>query len=213
MYAPSHPTIIVGLTAEARIARPLGWPIAVGGGRFDGAVGAAEQAIRDGAKALVSFGLAGGLDPGLRPGTVLVPDTVIVEAAAVATDAALRARLGRGGAAPILGARDVAATVAVKQSLFTMTGAAAVDLESGAVALTARRHGVPFAVLRAICDPADRDLPQAALIALDQGGMIGMGRVLGSVAARPWQIPALVRLARDAGTARRALHFAVRNIT
>jgi adenosylhomocysteine nucleosidase len=64
---------------------------------------------------------------------------------------------------------------------------------------------LPFAVLRAVCDPAQRGLPPAALATLDAGGGIRFARVLGSVAARPWQIPALLRLALDAALARRAL--------
>ena len=35
-------------------------------------------------------------------------------------------------------------------------GADAVDLESAAVARVAERMGLPFAVLRAVCDTADR---------------------------------------------------------
>jgi adenosylhomocysteine nucleosidase len=62
-----------------------------------------------------------------------------------------------------------------------------------------------FAVLRAICDPAQRSLPPAALVALDARGTIRLARVLGSIAQRPWQIPALLRLAIDAAIARHAL--------
>ena len=66
-------------------------------------------------------------------------------------------------------------------------------------------HGLPFAVLRVICDPAERDLPPAALAALDASGAIGLARVVRSVIGRPGQLPALLRLAADAAAARRAL--------
>ena len=92
-----------------------------------------------------------------------------------------------------------------KRRLSSQTGASAVDLESGAVARVAQRHRLPFAVLRAVCDPAQRTLPPAALAALDSGGGIRLARVLRSVIARPWQIPALLRLALDAASARRAI--------
>jgi adenosylhomocysteine nucleosidase len=207
------PTIIVGLAAEARIARPLGWPIAIGGGSYQGAVAAAEQAIRDGAHALVSFGLAGGLDPALRPGTLLLPTEVLTDNRRILTDVSLRARLGSGLAAPLLGAHTIAATAAAKHALFTSTGGAALDLESNAVAQVAHAHNLPFAVLRAICDPAERDLPPAALIALDHHGTIGFARVLGSIIAHPMQLPALLRLASDANAARRALRSSVGRIS
>lgn len=38
---------------------------------------AARRLVARGATALASRGVAGGLDPGLRPGTVILPDTVI----------------------------------------------------------------------------------------------------------------------------------------
>ena len=99
----------------------------------------------------------------------------------------------------------VAETAETKHRLWATTGAATLDLESGAVARVATLHGLPFAVLRVICDPAERDLPPAALAALDASGAIGLARVAGSVTARPGQIPALLRLAADATAARRAL--------
>ena len=75
----SKPGIVVGLAAEARVARPLGWPIAIGGGTVAGAEAAAERLVREGVTALVSFGIAGGLDPALRPGTIVVPQEVLMD--------------------------------------------------------------------------------------------------------------------------------------
>ena len=80
------------------------------------------------------------------------------------------------------------------------------------MARVAARHHLPFAVLRAICDPAERDLPPAALVALDQAGAIGLWRVLVSLARAPQQLPGLLALARDAAAARRALLAATRAI-
>ncbi len=92
------------------------------------------------------------------------------------------------------------------------TGAAAVDLESGAVAGVAARHRLPFAVLRAVCDPSWRSLPAAALVALNRRGTIDGPRVLASIARHPGQLPALLALARDAARARAALVRRVREI-
>lgn len=199
------PAVIVGLTAEARIARSIGWPVVAGGGTAAGAQAVARRLIEQGATALVSFGLAGGLDPALRPGTLIVPTAVHTGGRDIPADPALSAQLG--GATPhrLLGAAAIAASSADKQRLWESTGAAAIDLESGAVAEVAAQHGVPFAVQRAICDPADRDLPPAALAALDRKGAIGMMRVLTSLLAHPMQLSALLALAADAARARRAL--------
>jgi len=161
---------------------------------------------------LVSFGLAGGLDPALTPGTVLVPVAVLLDSERWHVHDALSQQLG--GAAPwaLYGGGEVVASAAAKAALFARTGAVAVDLESAAVARIARRHGLPFAVLRAVCDGAGRDLPQAALAALDGAGRIGGLRVAWAAASRPWEIPDLVRLGGDAARARHALVARVRAI-
>ena len=197
--------VVVGLAAEARIARRLGWPVAVGGGTSSGAKLAARRLVNDGARALVSFGLAGGLDPALAPGAIIVPSAVIDDDHRYPTDPKLSNLLG--GATPhlLLGANTIVAAVVEKARLYSETGAAATDLESAAVARVAKTNSIPFSVLRAICDPADRTLPPAALAALDRHGAIAIGRVLASIAAHPTQIPALLALASDAMTARRAL--------
>jgi hypothetical protein len=79
-----------------------------------------------------------------------------------------------------------------------------VDIESGAVALVARRHRLPFGALRAICDPASRALPPVALAALHDGSISG-AQVARSLLRHPWQLPAVLRLANDARRARTAL--------
>ena len=197
--------IVVGLVAEARLARPLGLRVAIGGGTAAGADSAAARLVRDGATALVSFGLAGGLDPALRPGAILVPRAIIVDGRMIATDPALSAALGGPTPHTILGGDAIAADADTKRVLREATGADAIDLESGAVARLADAHGLPCAAIRVICDPAERSLPPAALVALNSGGVIGLGRVLAALAARPGQLPALLALAADAARARRAL--------
>jgi len=202
---PGSVTIIVGFAAEARVARLLVRPVLIGGGTSAGAEAAARAAVSSGATALISFGLAGGLDPALRPGALLVPDSILVGEERLLTDLDLSRRLGGPTPHCLLGADSIAADPADKRQLFTRTGAAAVDVESGAVARVAAAHGLPFAALRAICDPAWRGLPPAALLALDGHGRIAIGRVLRSIVAQPRQLPALLALARDAAAARRSL--------
>jgi len=160
---------------------------------------------------LVSFGLAGGLDPALAPGMVLAPAVVLFKTERWDADDALLQRLGGATPGALYGGGEVVATAAAKAAL-ARTGAVAVDLESAAVARTARRHGLPFAVLRAVCDGAGRDLPRAALVALDGAGRIVGLRVAWAAASRPWEIPELVRLGGDAARARHALVARVRAI-
>jgi adenosylhomocysteine nucleosidase len=197
--------VVVGMASEARIARRLGWPVAIGRD-------AAENLLHEGARALVSLGVAGGLDPALRPGTLIIADAVIVGSERHVTDSELSRRLGGATGHIVLGIDTIVSTVAEKQRLHRTTRAAAVDLESGAVARLAVRHGLPFAVLRVICDPAARALPPAALAALDPRGAIAIRQVLASIVVRPGQLPALLALAFDAAMARRALATRVRQL-
>jgi adenosylhomocysteine nucleosidase len=201
--------IVTGLTAEARIGRPLGVPRA-GGGTPDGAAHAAEALIAEGATALISFGLAGGLNAALPPGTLIIPAEVATATGSYATDPALTGSLG-GPVHTLYAGAVIAVSAAEKAALYATTGADAIDLESGAVAAVAAAHGVPFSVLRAICDPADSTLPRAAIIALDARGAIAWARVAASVLGHPGQVPVLWRLARDAARARAALVRHVRH--
>jgi adenosylhomocysteine nucleosidase len=199
---------VVGLEAEAQIARAFGCPVAVGGGGAAGAAQAASALIAQGITQLVSFGLAGGLQPGLPAGAILVPERVIDEAGTVwSADRALADRFGvvRG---TMLAVPDIIAAAAAKAALWQQTGALAADIESGAVA----RAGLGFAVLRVVCDPAERNLPPAALTALDEAGRIKPMALLRSLARRPGQIAGLITLGRDAAAARRALLAEVRRI-
>ena len=229
---PGPVGVVVGLAAEARFAAPLGGHVQAGGGTPAGAEAAVARLLACGVRALLSFGLAGGLDRALRPGAVIVPGSVIVprpvmrDASAggfgsenasggypdalppfigMPVDDALASRLGGSTGHRLLAGDVIVASAEEKRHLRETTGAAAVDLESGAVALAAARVGLPFAVLRVICDPAERTLPEAALAALDPAGGIRVLRIFGSIARRPRQIPGLLALASDAGTARRAL--------
>jgi adenosylhomocysteine nucleosidase len=196
---------ITGLTAEARLLAGLPCITRAGGGTPAGAAGQAEAAIRAGAKALVSFGLAGGLDPALEAGTILRPATVLWRKASFPTDADLTAALGGVTYGKLLAAEATIVSAREKQAAYAATGAAAVDLESGAVAEIAHRHGVPFAVLRAICDTASENLPPAALEALDPAGKIKFLRLAQSLLRQPGQIQALLALAAHANTARKNL--------
>ena len=196
--------IVVGLEAEARIARRLSDLVEVGGGDAEGAAAACHRLIARGVHSLASFGLAGGLHPALRPGALVVPDVVLSNDGHWPTHPPLAARLGTVGGALYSGSA-VIVTAAAKEALFTRTGAAAVDLESAAVAETAARHALPFAVLRAICDPAQRGLPRAALVALGRDGRIDGRAVLRETVRRPRDIAALIILGTDAARARRAL--------
>lgn len=198
---PQKIGFITGLSAEAALLKNTPFMVSVGGGTPAGAASAAQNLILQGAQALVSFGLAGGLNPKLKPGTIIIP-AYINDAVC---DATLTALLGGATSNKLYASSEIAFTTAQKSALFASTGADAIDLESGAVAAAAEAANIPFACLRAIADPATRTLPPAALIALNASGKISLLSVLMSLARNPAQLASLIALGVDAAKARKAL--------
>jgi len=155
---------------------------------------------------LVSFGICGGLDPELRPGDLVLADTVLTgdgtrHPASAEQRPALEARLSglsfRIAAGPLLGQDRPLAGAADKGARFAASGALAVDMESHGVARAARAAGLPFLVVRAIADPAERNLPRAALKAIGPDGRLKLVSALAAMYLRPWESPAVVRLAYE----------------
>jgi hopanoid-associated phosphorylase len=199
-----------GLAAEAKIARRAGLTAVVGGGDHRRTVKVIAEAA-SAAECLVSFGIAGALKPGLRAGDIILSTEVVDEDKRWLTSDGLRPRLAELAAeigaveGAVLGARMALATKRDKRQAWKETGAIAVDLESVAVARAAAALGIPFVVLRAIADPAVRELPPAALVPLEEDGTPALGQVLASVLRRPKQLPSLLTVAREARQALQAL--------
>ncbi|KAA0680797.1 squalene--hopene cyclase [Azospirillum brasilense] len=208
--------ILTGMALEARLARRSGLPVACATGGAAAAV-AAHRLLESGACGVVSFGIAGGLAPDLRPGSLVLATAVVDEDGAVFEVCQswwdrLHGALPQARSALVAGARMPAATVGDKARLRALTGAAAVDLESLAVARACQAWGRPFAVLRAVADPAWRALPAAALAGLDGSGRIAPGAVLARLIADPRDVVALGRLAWDLGRALASLRGATQAI-
>jgi hopanoid-associated phosphorylase len=204
--------IVTGLAREARIA--AGPDVTVlGAGGNPVRLRAALQAKHEAYGAVVSFGVAGGLDPALAPGAVVIATGVVSaderwqsHPAVVRLWARLLDERGeRFTLADVAGSDAALLDPADKSALRTATGAVAVDMESHAAATFAAGRGLPFAALRVVCDPAQRGLPPLALEALRPDGGLDLPAIGRSLARRPAQLAALPRLARDAATAFAAL--------
>jgi adenosylhomocysteine nucleosidase len=216
--------IVTGLRLEAaayqRALRSSNKPapqIVCGGACATGARRAVEKLLAAGVTALMSFGLAGGLDPTCRPGDIILADQVVPPTGqGLASDAGwierVYARAKESGlnvrTAGLAGSDRPLISALEKLALFANSTAAAVDMESHIAAQAARSAGIPFLVLRVIADPAERSLPAAALSGLDDKGEIHPGAMLGSLLRQPTQLPGLVALSVDAARARAGLRRA-----
>ena len=181
----------------AREARIIGGRAQVAVGR-----GGLERVLAEGRpSAILSLGICGALDPGLKVGDLVIASTVND----VPTDAEWTSRLSRALPFARVGAvfagSGMIADSSAKSTLHGQTGAIAVDMESQAAASS----GIPFAVLRAVSDTAGQGLPKAARVGLKSDGNPDIAAVLRSLLADPRQLPDLIRLAHHAEMAYRAL--------
>jgi len=217
--------IVSALAAEARPLGPTaqrrgalasladGTLLAVSGIGASAAAGGARALIDAGATALISWGMAGGLDPALAAGTILLPSEVI----SCAGTAFMTARYWRERLSAALTAHRLVAcgklltsprailSIADKAAAFRDTGAAAVDMESLAVAEVASSHELPFIAVRVIVDTAADILPRAVMAAARGSGQLPLGRLLASLARSPGDLAALIRLAPRYRAARHSL--------
>lgn len=206
--------VVTGMAFEARIARGDGVEV-VYAARADLLERALRAALERGACGVVSFGTAGGLAPDLAPGALIVADAVDGPAGRLLTDRPWADRLAAAMAAGPLAARvrrGVMAAVGAplvsaddKRALHQVAGALAVDMESHIAGALAAEHGLPFAVCRAVVDPAWRTLPSAATAGLRDDGSTALGPILRELLRQPSQIGALLQVAIDARAARLAL--------
>jgi len=200
--------VVVGMAFEARIASRLGVPVVCGG---DGThlERSLARIMAAGCKGLISFGVAGGLAPGLNPGTCIVGSSVIDNDEERPTDARWAQRLRRiipdTVYGPLLGVRQPIALSADKSALHAQTGALGVDMESHVVARAAARDGVPLAVIRVVVDPVERTIPRSALAGTRADGTINPLGVVRSLMRHPRDLYGLVRMSLDARAARATL--------
>ena len=210
----SSPPILVvtGLAREARIASGPGIAVVRTGGHPSRLRALLEESA-SAYRAVVSFGIAGGLDLALRPGDVVIASQIVAGGERWPSHPALvrlwAERLERGSKhitlAAIAGADAPLLAASNKGALRAASGAAAVDMESHVAADFAATRGLPFAAIRVVCDPAGRTLPPLAAEALRPDGGLDIGAIVRSLARQPAQIVALPRLARDASAAFAAL--------
>jgi hopanoid-associated phosphorylase len=190
--------IVTGMQSEARIFG-AGALVVSAGGHPDATQAGIADLIARGADRLVSFGIAGALDPDLQPGDLILGGAVrMPDGDRMAVDQKwlvhLVNRLPQARVADIAGSTEIVATAAAKATLHRDTGAAVVDQESHWVAEAARAARLPFIVIRAVADRASDTLPPAVLVGLDKTGRPQTGAVLRALLFNPLQIGGLIRV-------------------
>ena len=201
--------VVTGMVSEARLFGDGVLTVSTGGDAAATREGIATLLAR-GADRLVSFGIAGALDPALRPGDLVIGSAVrTAQGDRMLVDQKwlvhLTTHLGNARVADVFGSTTIAATAQSKAMLRRDTGAACVDQESHWVAEAARARRIPFSVVRAIADRAADNLPPAVLVGLDSHGEPRTGAVISALLRDPAQLGGLIRVAFQTTKAMRAL--------
>jgi len=171
----------------ARVVKRSEWVLLANGPGPRLAAEALDHVLRKQGKVdgIVSTGFCGALDPALGVGDIVVSGDVVASPRPFV----------RG---EILSLDRVAVTAVEKRLLRERTGAAAVEMESAAVAAKAREWGVPFRCIKVVSDTAAEDLPLDFNLYRDAAGRFSRSRIALAAMRRPFSaIPKLLRLDRN----------------
>ena len=174
---------------------------------------AAELLLSQGATGLLSWGFAGALNDGLKPGTVMLPRSVIgATGDTYPVSAEWHRQLYRVLVSRIPVATDSLLETAMiverpdaKRRLARHTRASAVDMESGAVARLASARNIPFVVVRVITDTVSSVIPKSVVQALDASGAVKLPSCVTRAFLRPADALAMIKLAMHFKAARTSL--------
>jgi len=224
--------IVVALQREAKSLTkksiPLRTPVkiaeqvilVVSGMGSEQACAAAQQLVQQGATALLSWGTAAALDPDLRSGTLLIPDSIIdSDGHSYPTDIQWKARLvtelsnslhlANGS---LITSFRIITTPQDKHQLFKRHHCQALDMESAALAAAAQTANLPFMAIRAIVDTADMVLPNSVINALDKDGKPDMVKLISSLLFQPQDWRALIHLSRSFNSAEKSLSSTIHKL-
>ncbi|MEM7685788.1 MAG: hypothetical protein AAF293_13245 [Pseudomonadota bacterium] len=196
--------VICGMEAEAKALGALRLDprliVGISAARPDRAEDLAREMIDADATALLSWGIAGGLAPGLASGTLVVA-TSVTDATQQTLALTRPTNLGDASDGHLFGSDHVIQTPEEKAILWQTTGAVAVDMETHRIARAAHQAALPCLAIRAISDVSTRALPPGTEDALDDKGKPRILPVLFGLMRDPSRLGALLAAKRDLDTA------------
>lgn len=181
--------------------------IAISGANAARAEDLTEELIAAGARAVISAGLCGGLDPDLKSGDLVIGERVVSASGdVILADRRLLDAAPKGARhVAIFGSDDIVDSAEKKAQIFGRYASQTVDMESHGAARAASRAGAPFIAIRAVADGAARALPKAALGAVTPTGGVNVISVLMECVKAPQQFEEIAMLGRESGAATETL--------
>lgn len=177
---------------------------------------AIDLLLKQNVEGLISFGTAGALGEGIKPGDIIIPEKII--------DANGNSRIvstsWRGDVlrnmqngpfdihqGDIVTTNKVIAGCAEKAALHEKTAAIAVDMESSLVISAADKHNLPALALRIIVDDADMTVPDTVLRLSDAFGQVALMSLLGNLVRQPVLIRELIKLGKAFRAAKQSMQW------
>lgn len=175
--------------------------VALSGAGPENAAKASQQLIDKGAKRLISWGCAAALKDELKPGNLVIPQTLQTENQekfSISSPWLSRALEHLSPFNPHTGSliesSFVVAQSSAKKTIHKKTGAIALDMESITIAKIASQHNFPVLVIRCIADPVTMDLPNSVSYALNDQGDVVLTKLLWFLLTHLYELPDLIKL-------------------
>lgn len=194
---------------------PQNW-IGIGGGDESKIKSLTNFFIYYGVKGLVSFGFAGGLDPKLDRGSIIIAKSVLTpQGLEIPTSPMWSNRIAAQlhhaySIGNILGSPHPITESQKKIELFHQTKAVAVDMESYAMAEIAQANQIPFIVIRVILDPAIKKIHSKIAALFQSDGKIKAKSIIKTILKEPQILKEFLILGRQFYGARRQLRYIAR---
>jgi adenosylhomocysteine nucleosidase len=204
-----HFGVITAMPAEARTFRghssysgQSSWHVATAAAGQKNSMLSAKNLLEQGCDFLISWGVAGALDPQLDVGELIITNAVIDNesqyfrfdpdrlSSLTRTLKSLNPKVG----GLLYSTKEAVPLATEKQELHEKFHAEVVDMESAAIAKVAYDAKIDFVAIRCIVDRADCDIPMVATSTLKENGEVDIFQLLASLAQNPRQIVPLMRL-------------------
>ena len=175
------------------------------GNKQGSAYAQANTLVKNGCEILISFGIAGALDPQLSAGDLVIPKSVTdAKCNTFRTDYNLHQQIShhfsnkfKVSSGTLFGSETIIWDADEKKRLFDEYNTKIVDMESFGVARAANENNCSFLIVRSISDIANQSLPKESLKSIDLNNNIKLGNILIDLAKNPNELPSLLRLAQN----------------
>jgi adenosylhomocysteine nucleosidase len=186
----------------------------------ESATNAAKKLLNLNVDALISWGVAGALEPSLKSGDVVFANSVVTQNRTYQTShdwnqkifGHFQNTLENVFAEEMTCSNQVCSTIENKKDLLHRTNAKAIDMESAAIAEVAEQNNLNFIVIRAIADEATTSIPDAVINHTNNLGKPDLLKFALSCLSKPSQFKEIMALATGFKTALKSLNKVAEDI-